>query len=66
MEMAGTPRCQLLDPLHHFGFPAVQIFKEIFLKETARSRSVHSGTTKKALCDFHSLDPLFYYHSGTY
>jgi p-aminobenzoyl-glutamate transporter AbgT len=31
--MAGTRSCQLPDPLHHFGFPAIQIFEEIFLKK---------------------------------
>jgi hypothetical protein len=64
--MAGTRRGQLPDPLHHFGFPLVQIFKEIFAKKTSRARPLHSGTTKKALCDVHTVDPIIHHHSRKY
>ena len=64
--MASTRRGQLLDSLYHLGFPAVQIFKEIFAKETSRSRTVDPGTTKKALCDIHTVDPVFHHLIGKY
>ncbi len=64
--MASTCRGQLLDPLYHLGFPTVQIFKEIFAKKTSRARTVDSGTTKKALCDIHTVDPFFHYLIGKY
>jgi hypothetical protein len=64
--MAGARRGQLPDPLHHFGFPLIQIFKKIFAKKTSRARSLHSGTTKKALCDVHTVDSIIHYHSRKY
>ena len=64
--MASTRRGQLLDSLYHLGFPTVQIFKEIFAKETSRSRTVDSGTKKKALCDIHTVDSVIHHHSGNY
>lgn len=55
--MAGTCRSQLFDRLHHSSLPLIQVFKEVFTEETARTRLIDPGTTKKALCDFDPLDP---------
>jgi hypothetical protein len=64
--MAGPSSCQLPDPLHHPDLPSIQVVEEIFPEKASRSRSIHSGTTKKALCDVYSLDPFVRNHSGKY
>ena len=66
LEMASTCHIQLSDRLHYSGLPSIQVFKEVFPEETARTRLINPGTTKKALCDLDSVDPfIFLDHSKT-